>query len=187
MPFRRNAGIIPYGIFARALLARWQEQAVSNIFFDSWEGIIRILVVGVLSYASLIAMLRISGKRTLSKMSAFDFIITIALGSTLSSVILDKNIALAEGMLALALLIALQMAAACLSVRYKWARKLLHSEPTLLAYRGEYCVKAMRDARVTCAEIQQALRAHSIETLGQVESVVLETNGQLSVIQRKKR
>jgi uncharacterized membrane protein YcaP (DUF421 family) len=58
---------------------------MEKIFFNVWESIVRTLVIGVLAYAILILQLRISGKRTLSKMNAFDFIVTIALGSTLAT------------------------------------------------------------------------------------------------------
>jgi uncharacterized membrane protein YcaP (DUF421 family) len=76
------------------------------MLFDSWFGILRILAVGPLAYLALVLILRVSGKRTLSKLNAFDLVITVALGSTLSSIFLTKSIALAEGIVALALLIA---------------------------------------------------------------------------------
>lgn len=78
------------------------------MFFDTWQGLGRIVVVGVLAYAALVIFLRFSGKRTLSKMNAFDLIVTVALGSTLATILLSKDVALAEGLLALLLLIALQ-------------------------------------------------------------------------------
>ncbi len=78
---------------------------MQNIFFDSWSSIVRTVVITVLAYVSLIVLLRGSGKRTLSKMNAFDFIVTIALGSTLATVILSKNVALIDGLLAFSLLI----------------------------------------------------------------------------------
>ncbi|KFC49981.1 membrane protein, partial [Halomonas sp. SUBG004] len=77
-------------------------------FFSSWESLGRTLIVGVLAYAVLIVFLRLSGNRTLSKMNAFDLIVTVALGSTLATVLLSKDVALAEGALALGLLISLQ-------------------------------------------------------------------------------
>ena len=60
---------------------------MKNIFFDSWESVVRTIVITVLAYVLLIVLLRISGKRTLSKMNVFDLIVTIALGSTLATVI----------------------------------------------------------------------------------------------------
>ena len=98
---------------------------MKNIFFDSWESILRTFVIGVTAYSGLFFLLRISGKRTLSKMNAFDFIVTIALGSTLATVLLNKNVALADGFLALALLIFLQYSITWLSVRFKWTEKLV--------------------------------------------------------------
>ena len=78
------------------------------VFFSGWESLARTLVVGLLAYTVLIVFLRISGNRTLSKMNAFDLIVTVALGSTLATVLLSKDVALAEGALALGLLISLQ-------------------------------------------------------------------------------
>ncbi len=65
-------------------------------FFNGWESLARILVMGLLAYATLIVFLRMSGNRTLSKMNAFDLIVTVALGSTLATVLLSKDIALAD-------------------------------------------------------------------------------------------
>ncbi len=64
------------------------------MFFDSWAALGRIVVVGVLAYIGLVFLLRVSGKRTLSKMNAFDLVITIALGSTFATVLLSKSVAL---------------------------------------------------------------------------------------------
>jgi uncharacterized membrane protein YcaP (DUF421 family) len=87
------------------------------MLFQNWTGLWRVLVVGALAYCALVFLLRVSGKRTLSKMNAFDFVVTVALGSTLAAVFLSKNVALAEGVLAFALLIGLQFVITWLSVR----------------------------------------------------------------------
>ena len=67
------------------------------MFFDGWAGLLRVLVVGALAYAALVLLLRVSGKRTLSKMNAFDLVVTVALGSTLATVLPSRDVALAEG------------------------------------------------------------------------------------------
>ncbi len=77
------------------------------MFFQNWSGLLRTVVVGVLAYVALVALLRVSGKRTLSKMNAFDFVVMVALGSTLATILLSKNVALAEGVVAFAVLISL--------------------------------------------------------------------------------
>lgn len=76
--------------------------------FDSWFGLLRVLVVGTIAYAALVLLLRVSGKRTLAKLNAFDLIVTVALGSTLATVLLSKSVALVEGLAAFALLAGLQ-------------------------------------------------------------------------------
>ncbi len=86
------------------------------MFFDSWQGIGRVIVVGTLAYAALITILRISGKRTLTKMNAFDLVVTMALGSTLATIVLSKDVALAEGVVAFALLAALQKSTVVLAL-----------------------------------------------------------------------
>lgn len=157
---------------------------VLKMFFDSWTGLLRVLVVGISAYAALILLLRVSGKRTLSKMNSFDFVVTIALGSTLATVLLSKDVALAEGVTAFALLIFLQFVITWLSVRSKWVRRLVKGEPRLLFYQGEFLHDAMREVRVTPEEIRQAARTGSFADLDDVGAVVLETDGTMSVMQR---
>src|SRR5690606_35717528 len=87
------------------------------LFFDSWDSVFRIFIITILAYAALVALLRISGKRTLSKMNAFDFIITIALGSSYATIALNKNVALIDGVLFFALFISMQYLISLWSVR----------------------------------------------------------------------
>jgi uncharacterized membrane protein YcaP (DUF421 family) len=127
------------------------------LFFDSWDGVLRVIVVGLLAYVGLLLLLRISGKRTLSKMNAFDFVVTVALGSTLATVLLSKSVALVEGLLAFALLIFLQFAVTCLSVRSSAIRHIVKDNPKLL-YEGSFLHGNMRTERVTEEEIESAVR-----------------------------
>ena len=152
------------------------------MFFDNWLGLLRVLVVTPLAYAALVLMLRISGKRTLSKMNAFDLVVTIALGSTFASVLLTKSVALLEGLLAFALLIGLQWAVARLSVRSARWRGLVKSEPRLLVLRGELLEGAMREERISADDVKAAVRATGNASLQAVEAVVLEADGSVSVV-----
>ena len=153
-----------------------------QLFFDNWTSLLRIVLVGVLAYAALVAFLRISGKRTLSKMNAFDLVITVALGSTLATIILDRNITLSEGALARLLLVALQFIIAWLATRWPGFQKLIKSEPRMLVHRGEVLHNALRRERLTVEELEAAARAAGFGELGQVRTIVLETDGSLSVI-----
>lgn len=155
---------------------------MEQIFFNDWQGLFRTLVVGVLAYITLVLFLRFSGKRTLSKMNAFDLIVTVALGSTLATVLLSKNVALAEGALAYAILIGLQFLVTWSSVRVRWVRQVVTGEPVMLLHRGQFLQSALRQERVTEDEIQAAVRGAGTKSLNEVEAVVLETDGSFSII-----
>ena len=152
------------------------------IFFNGWSVLGRTLLIGVLAYVSLVFMLRVSGKRTLAKMNAFDLVVTVAIGSTLATIVLSKSVALAEGLLALALLIAMQFAISWSSTRMPWLRRVVTGEPRLLLRDGTMLDEALRDARVTREEVRAAVRSSGIGALGDVAAVVLETDGSFSVI-----
>jgi uncharacterized membrane protein YcaP (DUF421 family) len=153
------------------------------MFFESWGGLLRVVLVGSLAYVAMVLLLRVSGKRTLSKLNAFDFIVTVALGSTLATVLLNRDVALAEGVMAFALLIGLQFLITWLSVRSRRVSALVKAEPSLVLYRGQFLPEALRRERVTEAEVLAVLRSHGALSLEEVEAVVLETDGSLSVIQ----
>lgn len=154
------------------------------MFFDSWFDLSRVAVVGFLAYIAMILCLRISGKRTLSKWNAFDFVITIALGSTLATVLLSEDVSLAEGVVATALLIGLQFMITRLSVRFRRIERLVKAQPTLLFSKGRFLEAAMSSQRVSEAEIRAAIRGAGVAAVEEIEAVVLETDGSFSVIKR---
>lgn len=155
------------------------------MLFSSWSGVLRVLLVGTLAYAALVLILRASGKRTLSKMNAFDLVVTVALGSSLATVLLSREVAWIEGVSAFALLAGLQFALTWTSVRSATLRRLLKSQPTLVFYKGEFQTAALRRERLTEGEVRAAIRESGLDSLGSVEAVVLETAGDLSVIPKR--
>lgn len=154
------------------------------MFFNSWAATGRPLIIGVCAYAALMLALRVSGKRTLAKMNAFDLVVTVALGSTLATIVLSKDVALLEGIMAFVVLIGLQYVVAWLSVRSPTVQELVKSEPTMLLYRGEILSAALRRERVSAEEVYAAIRSQGIARLEDVEAVVLETDGSFSVVRQ---
>ena len=157
-------------------------QQIGQMLFDSGLGLLRVALVGVLAYAALVLLLRVSGKRTLAKMNAFDLVVTVALGSTLATILLSKDVALAEGVLAFVVLISLQFVVAWSSVRWRWFNRLVKSEPRLLFRRGAFLHEALRDERVTEGEVYAAIRAEGHASMEKIDAVILETDGSFSVI-----
>jgi uncharacterized membrane protein YcaP (DUF421 family) len=149
--------------------------------FDNWSGVLRVVIVGVLAYVALVVMLRVTGKRTLSKMSAFDLVVTVALGSTLSSIIISQDVALVEGVAAMLLLVGMQFVVTWLAVRSTRVRDLVQADPTLVFFRGDFLRGPMRRERILEREIEAAARESGHASLATVEAVVLETDGAMSV------
>jgi len=156
---------------------------MNKLFFDSWESILRTFIITVLAYVLLVFLLRVSGKRTLSKMNAFDLIVTIALGSTLATVVLNKSVALADGILAFFLLIALQYVMTYMEVRSKKISSLIKATPSLLVYKGRMLKAAMLKERVNEDEIHAVVRQNGLASMQDVGAVILETDVTLTLIQ----
>ncbi|PZO51194.1 MAG: DUF421 domain-containing protein [Alphaproteobacteria bacterium] len=152
------------------------------VFFDGWEGLARILIVAPIAYVALVAFLRVSGKRTLTKLNAFDLVITVALGSTLSTQILSKDTPLLEGVLAVATLISLQWIVTFTSVRSARFRHIVRAKTTVLLKDGQLRKHAMRRERITEGEILQAARTEGVEELNQALVVYLQSDGSLAAI-----
>lgn len=157
------------------------------IIFESFGGLLRVVVMAITAYVALIGALRIAGKRSLSKLNAFDLVVTVALGSTLATVLLSSDIALAEGVLAFAMLLALQWAVAKLSLAWRPFKRAVRSEPRLLCRDGEILGAALEAERLTRDEVVAAIRNQGIGRLDEVAGVVLETDGSLSVIRKGER
>lgn len=153
-------------------------------FFDGWDPVIRIFVVGSLSYIILVFLLKISGKRTLAQMSGFDFVITVAIGSTFGRLITAKDVTLTESAAAFLLLVVLQLGFAFLDMRFGWFSRLTKSKPTLLFYKGSFLYDNIHECRINKDEILGVIREQGIESLDDVEAVVLETSGGWSVVKK---
>jgi len=152
------------------------------MFFDGCYDLWRILVVGTCGYAGLIVLLRVTGKRTLAKMNAFDFVVTIALGSILATLLLNSNVSLVEGVFAFALLCGLQYIVALGALHSQRFERLIKAEPTLVLHKGEALPAMLAKERVTKDEILSAVRERGFSELTDVGAVVLETDGSLSVL-----
>jgi uncharacterized membrane protein YcaP (DUF421 family) len=128
-----------------------------------------------------VVFLRLSGKRTLAKLNAFDLVVTVALGSTLSSILVQESVALAEGLVALSLLIGLQFVVSFLSVRSEAWAGTVRSEPALLAREGQFCRETMKRERVTEDEIESAVRSRGGGGVRDALFAILESDGSISV------
>jgi uncharacterized membrane protein YcaP (DUF421 family) len=152
------------------------------MWFDTRSDLFRVLAVGASAYVTVVVVLRLSGRRTLAKLNAFDLVVTVALGSTLATILLSADVSWAEGAVALALLALLQFVVAWATSRLPGGRSVVTARPALVLRRGEVLATALRGQRLTQAEVRQAVRASGAGDLTAVAAVVLESDGTLSVV-----
>lgn len=148
---------------------------LDNPFFST-------LILGTVAYVAIIFMLRISGKRTLAKWNSFDFVITIAFGSILASILLTTKDSFGTGILSFALLVLFQYLITWIAVRSSWVQKLIKAEPALLLYNGQLQQDILKRERVAEGEVLAALRSSGVGAIEDADAVVLETDGSFSVI-----
>ncbi len=145
-----------------------------------WERLAVVLVSAPLVYASVIALSRLAGARSLAKMSTFDFAATVAVGSTVASTA-TGNVPLSVGVLALAFLFGLQYAIASLR-RRGLLYGLVDNRPVPLMAGPQILEANLQHARVSREERWGQLRLAGVRHRQQVHAVVLETSGDVSVI-----
>lgn len=153
------------------------------MFFDSDLRIIEIAVLTILTYAILIIALRISGKRTIADYTAFDWVVSITVGSIAASTIIIEDVSLSEGVISMIVLFILQTVVAFFAVKSRKFRRYSEGGPTLLYYKGHYLEDTMFKTRVTKSDIHQSIRIKANKSPDQVQAVVLEKNGRMSVIE----
>ena len=146
--------------------------------------LLRAALLAALLYAYLVALLRVAGNRTLGKLRAFDFVVTIAIGSLVASTVLGPASSFLEGAVAITVLVALQGALAWVTARSPAALRLVTAPPILLFHHGDFVRGNLRKARVAEREVRGAMRRAGYTRERDVGAVVLEPTGELSVLPR---
>ncbi|WP_456312062.1 DUF421 domain-containing protein [Pseudomonas shirazensis] len=156
---------------------------MEEVFFKDWESLGHVILATVIAFITLFLFLRISGKRTLAKLNAFDFVVTVALGSTLSYMML-AIVPLAEGAVVLVLIIILQYFFAWSARSSKKMERIINAVPSFIYYDGKFIEKSMKKEAITKGEILSTIRNSGIDQIEDVKAVVMELNGQMTVVRK---
>ncbi|WP_409329479.1 DUF421 domain-containing protein [Trujillonella humicola] len=156
----------------------------TQFLWDSWDPILRILLIGTLGYTWLALLLRGSGPRTMSKMTPFDFVITVTLGSAFGRVLTATEVSLAEALVTFTLLVLLQWVFAVARARWSAVNRLLDPGPTLLFHDGEPVQRALRRHRMVESDLHSAARENGLGSLDDVAAVILQADGTFAVIEK---
>jgi uncharacterized membrane protein YcaP (DUF421 family) len=145
-------------------------------------GFIVLAAIGM--YVAVIIFTKLAGLRSFSKMSSFDFAMTVAIGSLVATTVVAKNPPLLQGVVALAALYGLQKLVSNLR-RFDWVGNLVDNRPVLLMRHGKMFLDNMRSTGVTEEDLRSKLREANVLELSQVRAVVFETTGDISVLHTK--
>lgn len=150
-------------------------------FSFSIDGLLAIAITGAGIYVVIIVLTRIMGKRSFSKMSSFDFAITVALGSMVATTVLSKSVSLWDGTVGIAVMYLLQLGMAFLR-RFKIISEITDNTPLLLMKGNKVLHDNLKKARVTESDLKAKLREANVLELHQVRAVVFETTGDIAVL-----
>ena len=154
---------------------------MNDWFKFSTDGLLAIILTAIVIYMALVILTRISGKRSFSKMSSFDFAMTVSIGSILATVIVSKSVSLQYGIIGLVLIYSLQMIVAA-ARHYKPIRNLVDNKPTLLMQNGKLIAANLKKCKVTESDVKAKLREANVIQLSEVKAVVFESTGDISVL-----
>jgi uncharacterized membrane protein YcaP (DUF421 family) len=152
------------------------------MLYDGSSRIVTLVVATLVAYGALVLSLRLSGKRTLSKLNAFDFVVTIAFGSILATASLSRSVPLVDAIVSLALLVLLQFLVSSASDRWRTVKRAVKSSPRALVVDGEVIDRALEEERVAMDDLAQAVRRQGHGSFSELDLVALETDGTISVV-----
>ena len=157
----------------------------TDFWFTSWLSLARIAVFTIASYGVMITLVRLYGKRTISKRNPSDFVVTVAIGSVIANFVLQGHISLVDGLFAIALFITLQHFLEWGTTRSVPLRMATEGKPTLLVYEGKPLWDNMKAENINDNELSLSLRSEGYTSIEEVGAVVLEIDGTVSVLPRR--
>lgn len=146
-----------------------------------------MLIVAVrtlILYALVLFAVRLMGKSELSKMSPFQLVIVFMIAELAAIPIDDPDISLANGIIAIFTLMFLQIFCSLLSIKSEGFKNFISGRPAILIEKGKLNMKELRRLRITTTDLMEQLRIENCPSICDVQYAIMESNGQLSVIQK---
>lgn len=157
---------------------------ITSMLPDTWALLQPIYEAAVLT-ALVVLLTRINGLKSFAVMSSFDFAVTIALGSTIASVITSKETGLLVGGLAIIAIFLIQKIITEIRKRSDGFARAIDTRPLLLMQDGEIFYDNLNAANITEGDLAARMRMASVQDPANVQAVIFETTGEISVLQRQ--
>jgi uncharacterized membrane protein YcaP (DUF421 family) len=156
------------------------------MFFHAWADLYRVVLVTTTTFVLVVALLRLVGQQSLAKMSGFDAVATVTIGAIVATVAVTKEVTVSEALVALLTILGLQELIRWLQSRYLVAHHAVRESPRVLVWDGQLLEDRLRESNISADEIRAALRKAGLRSIGEARAVVLENDGEWSVIAKSR-
>lgn len=138
-------------------------------------------------YLVLLVLFRVAGRRTLSEMTSFDFVLLLVIGEATQQALLGEDFSLINAVLVIITLIMLDVLISWVTQRSRVAGKLVEGVPMVIVADGEPLHDRMRKARIELADVLEAARqTQGLERVDQIKYAVVETSGGITIIPKER-
>ncbi len=135
-------------------------------------------------YIIVLIVMRLMGKREIGQLQPFELAISIMIADLASIPMADSGIPITNGIIPILGLLVMHLIISVINIKSIKAREIICGKPSILIYRGKIDEKVLKKERFTINELQERLRGNNVVNIGDVEYAILETNGQVTVIQK---
>lgn len=138
----------------------------------------------ILLYIIVLIVMRLMGKREIGQLQPFELAISIMIADLASIPMTETGIPITRGIIPILGLLVMHLTISVLNLKSIRARQIICGKPRILVYRGKIDQKALIKERFTINELQERLRGNNVVNIGDVEYAILETSGEITVIQK---
>ena len=135
-------------------------------------------------YIVVLVVMRLMGKREIGQLQPFELAISIMIADLASTPMADAGIPLSNGIIPILALLVMHLIISVVNIKSIKARQVLCGKPAILINKGRIDEKVLRKERFTVNELEERLRGSNVVNIGDVEYAILETSGQVTVIQK---
>ena len=138
----------------------------------------------IILYIIVLIVMRMMGKREIGQLQPFELAISIMIADLASTPMTDTGVPIGNGIVPILGLLIMHLVITVINMKSMKAREIICGKPRILIYRGKIDEKALKKERFTISELQEKLRDKDIVNIGDVEYAILETSGQVTVIEK---
>ena len=141
----------------------------------------------IIMYILVLVIMRLMGKREIGQLQPFELVISIMIADLAVIPLGNIGMPILSGVIPILGLLVMHLLISFINLKSVNARKIICGKPTILIYRGRIDQKQLKKERFTLNELQERLRGNNIANIGDVEYAILETSGQITVIQKPEK